>query len=61
MMDVMDSCDVLLLPSLSEGMPTVVLEAKQEDFMSSQQMWVLSLKLKTIWFSLTIRWNWQKK
>lgn len=28
MMDVMDSCDVLLLPSLSEGMPTVVLEAK---------------------------------
>ena len=28
MMDIMDSCDVLLLPSLSEGMPTVVLEAK---------------------------------
>lgn len=28
MMDVMDSCHVLLLPSLSEGMPTVVLEAK---------------------------------
>jgi glycosyltransferase involved in cell wall biosynthesis len=28
MMDVMDSCDALLLPSLSEGMPTVVLEAK---------------------------------
>ena len=27
-MDIMDSCDVLLLPSLSEGMPTVVLEAK---------------------------------
>ena len=25
--DVMDSCDVLLLPSLSEGMPTVILEA----------------------------------
>ena len=25
---VVDSCDVLLLPSLSEGMPTVVLEAK---------------------------------
>ena len=28
MMEIMDSCDVLLLPSLSEGMPTVVLEAK---------------------------------
>ena len=28
LMDVMDSCDILLLPSLSEGMPTVVLEAK---------------------------------
>lgn len=28
MIDIMDSCDVLLLPSLSEGMPTVVLEAK---------------------------------
>ena len=28
MMAIMDSCDVLLLPSLSEGMPTVVLEAK---------------------------------
>jgi len=28
MMNVMDSCDILLLPSLSEGMPTVVLEAK---------------------------------
>ena len=28
MMDIMDSCHVLLLPSLSEGMPTVVLEAK---------------------------------
>lgn len=27
MMEIMDSCDVLLLPSLSEGMPTVVLEA----------------------------------
>lgn len=27
-MAIMDSCDVLLLPSLSEGMPTVVLEAK---------------------------------
>ena len=27
MIDIMDSCDVLLLPSLSEGMPTVVLEA----------------------------------
>ena len=25
---IVDSCDVLLLPSLSEGMPTVVLEAK---------------------------------
>ena len=25
--DVMESCDVLLLPSLSEGMPTVILEA----------------------------------
>lgn len=25
---IIDSCDVLLLPSLSEGMPTVVLEAK---------------------------------
>lgn len=28
MMEIMDSCDVILLPSLSEGMPTVVLEAK---------------------------------
>ena len=28
MIDIVDSCDVLLLPSLSEGMPTVVLEAK---------------------------------
>ena len=28
MIDIMDSCDVLLVPSLSEGMPTVVLEAK---------------------------------
>ena len=28
MMDIMDSCHVLLLPSLSEGMPTVVIEAK---------------------------------
>ena len=28
MMEIMDSCNVLLLPSLSEGMPTVVLEAK---------------------------------
>ncbi len=28
LMKVVDSCDVLLLPSLSEGMPTVVLEAK---------------------------------
>lgn len=28
MIDVVDSCDVILLPSLSEGMPTVVLEAK---------------------------------
>ena len=27
-MAIMDSCDVLLLPSLSEGMPTVALEAK---------------------------------
>ncbi len=27
-MDIIDSCDALLLPSLSEGMPTVVLEAK---------------------------------
>ena len=27
MIDVMDSCDVLLLPSFSEGMPTVILEA----------------------------------
>ncbi len=28
LMSIVDSCDVLLLPSLSEGMPTVVLEAK---------------------------------
>ena len=28
LMKILDSCDVLLLPSLSEGMPTVVLEAK---------------------------------
>lgn len=28
LMKTVDSCDVLLLPSLSEGMPTVVLEAK---------------------------------
>ena len=28
LMKIVDSCDVLLLPSLSEGMPTVVLEAK---------------------------------
>ena len=28
LIDIVDSCDVLLLPSLSEGMPTVVLEAK---------------------------------
>lgn len=28
MMAIMDSCDVLLVPSLAEGMPTVVLEAK---------------------------------
>lgn len=28
MIKIVDSCDVLLLPSLSEGMPTVVLEAK---------------------------------
>ena len=27
-MAIMDSCDVLLVPSLAEGMPTVVLEAK---------------------------------
>ena len=27
MIDIMDSCDVLLLPSFSEGMPTVILEA----------------------------------
>ena len=27
MMAIMDDCDVLILPSLSEGMPTVVLEA----------------------------------
>ena len=27
MMEIMDSCDVLLLPSFSEGMPTVILEA----------------------------------
>ena len=28
LMSIMDACDFLLLPSLSEGMPTVVLEAK---------------------------------
>ena len=38
MIAIMDSCDVLLLPSLSEGMPTVVLEAKARVSTSLRQM-----------------------